>query len=343
MHECCPHLIVKHKDAPWGDTQAPPGLARCYVCDRMTHLSSLGWHLKACGRRWIHMQADGRPEELRRHLPEPPLLPLPLTTGRAEGEAEGAESALERYNNEAHRIHLAEVQPHCPFCGEGSENDELLEKHMTTCCPEVLKELQAAVQPQERQPARHPANDGEVKKLGAQCHLCGQRYGLAGFPWHLPSCYRMWRAREGLKPPEFRRFMVLRAEVRIESATLPGASEGSEIDEGSRDVVHGSLAAWITAFARVCDVSPHQVYVTRRRPCTTGAGAAGGGEAGGGEAGGGEAGSQDLVLTVEVRELRRHESVDAVIKLLAAAAVSAKGPNKGRSSWAVAARVHRAA
>lgn len=52
---------------------------------------------------------------------------------------------LERYNKEAQRIHKAEIQPHCPFCATGFENDDSLELHMAECCPEILKVLQDAV------------------------------------------------------------------------------------------------------------------------------------------------------------------------------------------------------
>lgn len=78
-------------------------VVRCYICDRLTGLSSIAWHHKRCTQSF-HARNNGPsvPPILRRALAEPPSVPLPnyiTALNEARSDGEDSEEAESRENN----------------------------------------------------------------------------------------------------------------------------------------------------------------------------------------------------------------------------------------------------
>jgi len=78
-------------------------VVRCYICDRLTGLSSVAWHHKRCTQSF-HARNNGPsvPPILRRALAEPPSVPLPnyiTALNGARSDEEDSEEVESRENN----------------------------------------------------------------------------------------------------------------------------------------------------------------------------------------------------------------------------------------------------
>ena len=135
-------------------------------------------------------------------------------------------------------------------------------------CPELLAEMQDAVKPlrtaesatatdhtkwcRRRYKGKNSSSSGgggegehdeqdlealkeefNKKGLGVQCVVCGERFGLAGYGWHVSSCYRMWQKREALLPPHKRRYHNVRFTARIGTTTTTSRSRNRSSSSSS--------------------------------------------------------------------------------------------------------------